>query len=314
VKKKTALIYGVTGQDGSYISKLLITKGYRVEGVSRGGDVGNLKKLKIINKIRINIIKKNNKNKLIKILKKNFNEIYFFAGNSSITESYLNLEDSIDSHFEPVKIILNFINNQKTKKTKLLFAGSSEIFGHCKGKIKENSLQNPKNPYGLSKSLTFSLIKFYREKFNLPVCTAIFFNHESSLRKEKYVIKKIIINLKRIQNNKIKYFYLGNINIKRDWGWAPEYVLGCYKMLQIKKQEDLIIATGKTISLKEIISYIFKKYNLNWKKYIKTSSKNFRKDEIMESYADISRLKKILKWKPVSDYKKILNRMYNNQL
>ena len=85
-------------------------------------------------------------------------------------------------------------------------------------------------------------------------------------------------------------------------------------MLQIKKQEDLIIATGKTTSLKEIISYIFKKYNLNWKKYIKTSSKNFRKDEIMESYADISRLKKILKWKPVSDYKKILNRMYNNQL
>ncbi|WP_099339991.1 GDP-mannose 4,6-dehydratase [Candidatus Fonsibacter ubiquis] len=314
MKKKTALIFGVTGQDGSYISKLLISKGYRVEGVSRGANVGNLKKLKIFNKIKINIIKKNNKNELIKVLKKNFNEIYFFAGNSSITESYINLEDSIDSHFEPIKIILNFINKQKTKKTKLLFAGSSEIFGHCKGKIRENSLQNPNNPYGLSKSLTFSLIKFYRERFNLPVCTAIFFNHESSLRKEKYVIKKIITNFKKIQNNKIKYFYLGNINIKRDWGWAPEYVFGCYKMLQIKKLEDLIIATGKTTSLKEIINYLFKKYKLNWKKYIKISSKNFRRNEIIESYADISRLKKILKWKPVFDYKKILDLMYKNHL
>jgi GDPmannose 4,6-dehydratase len=314
LKKKTALIYGVTGQDGSYISKLLISKGYRVEGVSRGGEVDNLKKLKIFNKIKVNIIKNNNKNKLIKILKKNFNEIYFFSGNSSVIESYINLENSIDSHFEPIKIILNFINNQKIKKTKLLFAGSSEMFGDCRGKIKENSLHNPKNPYGLSKSLTFSLIKFYREKFNLPVCTAIFFNHESSLRKEMYVIKKIIINLKRIQSNKIKYFYLGNINIKRDWGWAPEYVYGCYKMLQIKKLEDLIIATGKTVSLRKIINYIFNKHNLNWKKYVKISSKNLRKDEIMSSYADISKLKKILKWKPTSDYKKILNRMYNNQL
>jgi len=314
MKKKKALIYGITGQDGAYMSKLLIEKKYDVEGISRGGNFVNLKKLQILDKVKINIIKSYGKNKLTKILKKNFDEIYFFGGVSSIVESYKNIDDTIDSQFAPIKTILSFIHNQKIKKTKLLFAGSSEIFAPTQKKINERSTPNPQNPYGISKSITFELIKFYREKFSLPVCTAIFFNHESSLRKEKYVIKKIIINLKKIQNKKINYFKLGNINIKRDWGWAPEYMIGCYKMLQKKKVEDFVIATGHSVSLKKIIIYLFKKFNLDWKKHIKISSQNLRKNESIEIHADISKIKKILRWKPKFFYKDFLIKIYNNEI
>ena len=150
------------------------------------------------------------------------------------------------------------------------------MYGNYNGKkkIKENDIKQPESPYGLSKLISYEIIKSYRQMYNLPVCSAILFNHESPLRTERYVFKKIVNGVKKIRDNKIKKIYLGNINIKRDWGWAPEYMIGCNKILNSKKIDDYIIATGKTVSIKKIIQIAFSNYKLNWKKYVHVVKKN----------------------------------------
>ena len=313
--KKKALIFGITGQDGSYLSKILLKKKYIIYGVRRKINNKNLIKLNIKKKIKFVTIKKNNYKKLNTILNKNFNEIYFLGGQSSVINSFKKENETYHSQIDPIKYILDYIKNQKFKKSKFLYAGSSEIFGNQKKKkLNEDSLKIPQSPYGLSKLIGYEIIKSYREMFKLPVCTAILFNHESSLRKNNYVLKKISSKIKNINNNKKKKILLGNINIKRDWGWAPEYMQACYKILNSKKIDDYIIATGQTVSLKKIIKIIFKEKKLNMNKFVKITTKNKRKHEIFENYADISKIKKNINWRPASNYLKVINKLINNEI
>lgn len=299
--KKKALIFGITGQDGSYLANLLIEKNYLVHGVARKKNLTNLKKLKISHKIKVNILKKNSDiNQTNKILKKMFDEIYFCGGQSSVKDSFFNKEyETYESQVLPVQNILEFIRKSK-KKIKFLYCSSSEIFGNHKNhkKLKETDRKNPVSPYALAKLTGYEIVKSYREMFNLPVFSIILFNHESPLRPETYIIKKIVSGAEKIKNKKIKKLYLGNINIKRDWGWAPEYIQGFLKAMKSKSVNDYIIATGKTISLKDVIKIVFKNYKLNWKKYIGYNKKNLRKYDIKENYADISLIKQKLQWSP----------------
>lgn len=315
--KKKALIFGITGQDGSYLSSILLKKKYIVYGVRRKINNRNLIKLNIKKKIKFITIKKNNYKKLNSILNKNFNEIYFLGGQSSVINSFKKENETYHSQVDSIKYILEYIKNQKFKKSKFLYAGSSEMFGNQKKKkLNEDSLKIPQSPYGLSKLIGYEIIKSYREMFKLPVCTAILFNHESSLRKNNYVLKKISLKIKNINNNKNKNkkILLGNINIKRDWGWAPEYMQACYKILNSKKIDDYIIATGQTVSLKKIIKIIFKEKKLNMNKFIKITNKNKRKYEIFENYADIRKIKKNIKWRPGSNYLKVIHKLINNEI
>ena len=255
MKRKKALIFGITGQDGSYLAKYLIKKNYRVTGIFRRKNFVNIKKLNLLKKIKLKLVKKTNKIKIMKILKENFDEIYFVGCQSNVADSFNNENETYSSQIEPVKIILNHIMNQKTKKSKFLYAGSSEMYGNYNGKkkIKENDTKKPVSPYGFSKLIAYEIIKTYRQMYNLPVCTAILFNHESSLRTQKYVFKKLIENVKKINQKKIKKISFGNVKIKRDWGWAPEYMIGCNKIINSNKIDDYIIATGKTVSLEKLI-------------------------------------------------------------
>ncbi len=304
MKLKKALIFGVTGQDGSYLAKYLIKKNYLVTGIFRRKKFINLKKLDLLKKLELKLIKKENEVKIIKILKKNFDEIYFLGGQSSVIDSFKKRSETYFSQIKPVKIILNYILNQKKKKSKFLFAGSSEIYGNINGKkkINENNQKKPVSPYGLSKLIAYEIIKSYRQMYNLPICTAILFNHESPLRTEKYVFKKIINSVKKVKNNKVKKISLGNISIKRDWGWAPEYMIGCNKILNSKKIDDYIIATGKTVSIRKILHLSFKNYKLNWKKHIYVSKKKIRTFDIKQNYADIKKIKKNINWVPKLNY------------
>jgi GDPmannose 4,6-dehydratase len=313
--KKKALIFGITGQDGSYLSSILLKKGYAIYGVRRKINNKNLNKLNILNKIKFITIKNNNYKKLNFILNKNFDEIYFLGGQSSVVNSFKNEDDTYYSQIDPIKYILEYIKNQKLEKSKFLYAGSSEIFGNQKKKkLNENSLKSPQSPYGLSKLISFEIIKSYREMFKIPVCTAILFNHESSLRNNNYVLKKISLRIKNINNEKKSKILLGNINIKRDWGWAPEYMEACYKILNSVKIDDYIIATGQTVSLKKIIKIIFKEKTLDWKKFIKISNKIKRKYEIYENYADIRKIKKNINWRPASNYLKVIHNLIKNEI
>ena len=309
--KKKALIFGITGQDGAYLADLLLNKKYQVHGVSRGKNFVNLKKLNIFKKLKIHILKKNNDTKKMNIILKNmFDEIYFCGGQSSVQESFFKKEyETYESQILPIQIILEFIRKSK-KKIKFLYSSSSEIFGnYSKKKLRETDEKKPVSPYALAKLAGYEIVKSYREMFNLSVFSIIPFNHESPLRGDSYVIKKIVSGADKIKLGKINKIVLGNINIKRDWGWAPEYVQGFYKAMKSQTVNDYIIATGKTTSLKEIIKMVFKKKNLNWKKHIGYSKKNFRKYDIIENYADTSSIKKKLKWSPKFTIHQVINKI-----
>ena len=316
MKTKTALIFGVTGQDGSYLARYLIKKKYKVSGIYRRKTFINLKKLNLLKKIDLKLVKNIEKKNINKILENNYDEIYFLSGQSSVTLSFDKSVETYESQIEPIKVILDYITNQKNKKTKFLYASSAEIFGniHNKKKVNEKSKKKPISPYGLAKLIGYEIVKSYREMYKIPVCTAILFNHESSLRHNNFIFKKIINNLQKIKRNDQHKLMVGNIEIKRDWGWAPEYMEACYKILASKELTDYIIATEKTIKLKKVISLFFKNYGLNWKKYTILNKKYYRNFEIKENYADTKKIRKNLKWKPKFSYLDIIKKLINKEI
>jgi len=305
MKNKKILIMGITGQDGSYLAKLFLNKKFIVHGTSRqkGDWAKNVKYLNISNKIRVYQTDKKFNN-LNKILSNNYDYIFFLGGQSSVIRSYGKLEhETYDSQIIPLSIVLEFIRLQKKKKSKFMYSSSSEIFGcQKKTKLNEKSKKNPQSPYGLSKLIGYEIVKSYREMFNLPVFTIIFFNHESILRNKDFIFRKVINYLKRRDFS--KKMNLGNLNIIRDWGSSEEYMQIIYKIIKHKKIEDYVLATGHSSKLSEIIRLFFLKFNLNYKNYIKIDKKLFRKFDIRENYANIKKLRKIIKTYPK---KKFLN-------
>jgi len=301
--KKKILIIGITGQDGSYLAKLILNKKFIVHGTSRkkGDWAKNLKYLNISNKVKIYQADKKFNN-LNKILSNNYDYIFFLGGQSSVIKSYGKLEhETYDSQIIPISIILEFIRLQKTRKSKFMYSSSSEIFGYQKKiKLNEKSKKKPQSPYGLSKLIGYEIVKSYREMFNLPVFTIIFFNHESILRNKDFVFKKIIDYLKKKDFS--KKINLGNLNIIRDWGSSKEYMQILYRIIKNKKIEDYVIATGHSSKLSEVIRLFFLKFNLNYKDYIKIDKKLLRKFDIRENYANIKKLKKIIKTYPKKNF------------
>lgn len=309
--RKKALIFGITGQDGAILSSILLKKNYEVHGISRKKNFQNLDKLGIKEKIYKHLIKNNNEKKIVSLLRNDFEEVYFLGGQSSVKESFFLVEETYDSQIKPVKIILNYIFNQKKKRTKFLYAASSEIFGQKKNKkkITEDDPKDPISPYALSKLISYEIIREYRNTYNLPVCSAILFNHESYLRDKNYVLKKIADVVKDIRSNKKKKIKLGNINIKRDWGWSEDFMDACNLILSKNKIDDYIIATGKTTSLKKVLQISLKNEKKNWRNYIDIDKKLFREFDIRENYANISKVKKNLNWRPKHFIKDIIQKI-----
>ncbi|NMN67073.1 GDPmannose 4,6-dehydratase [Candidatus Pelagibacter ubique] len=314
--KKKALIFGITGQDGSYLAKYLVEKKYSVTGIYRRKKFVNLKKLDLLKKIKLQLLTKLDNKKINKILSQNFNEIYFLSGQSSVTKSFTKSLETYKSQIEPLKSILDFIVKQKKNKTKFLYAGSAEIFGNInkKKRINEESKKKPVSPYGLSKLIGYEIVKSYRRMYKIPVCTAHFFNHESSLRPKEFIFKKIINSLNEIKKNKKNRLKVGNIDIKRDWGWAPDYMEACYKIMNSNQITDYIVATKKTVQLKKIIQLFFKNYNLNWKEYTIVNKNFFRNFEIQENYANPEKIKKNIKWKAKNDYFNVIKKLINKEI
>jgi len=296
---KKAIIFGGSGQDGSYMCKLLLEKKYKIISVTRNLDKKlNHKKLKIkkgVLRKKINIYKKIEIEKLIN--NSRCDEIYFFGGQPSPLESYKKPYKTIISNVIPVYYILETIKNSK-KKIKFFNASSCEIFESSKNIKNEKSKMKPSSPYGLSKLITFYFTKFYREQYKLKCFSSIAFHHESILRKKNFLIPKIIDAAKKISNNKKKKLYLGNINNIKDWGWASEHVNLIYRIMQKNISGDFVIGTGKSVSIRYLLNLVFKTFNLNWKEFVVVNKKLIRARDINESRADISKIKFFLKWTP----------------
>ena len=317
-QKKRALIFGVSGQDGSYLSRFLVSKKNQVYGTTRNNNKRNLKNLislEIANKVKIFKCDIKNFYQVKKIIQKiKPHKIFYLCGQSSVTGSYTNPAESFKSNTLGLLNILETVK-ESNKKIKVFNAVSGQIYGNQKKNIyNEKSYIEPQSPYGVSKASSFWLTKIFREWYGVKCCSGILFNHESPLRSDEFVTKKIINNCKLIQKGKLKYLYMGDINIYRDWGWAPEYVEAMYLMLKQKNPKDLVIGSGKRHSLKNFIYEVLRLLKIP-RKHLKTNTKKFmRKNDIRSYRADPRLAKKILNWKAKTTFKKIIYKMVMKQL
>ena len=298
--KNIALICGISGQDGSWLAQLLLTKGYEVWGTSRdaqGSSFPNLVRLGIRDRVRVLSMAPEDFRSIFVALKQSKpNEVYFLAGQSSVGLSFEQPAETMQS------ITLGTLNileacRMVDSPIKLYHAGSSECFGDTGGvAANERTPFHPRSPYAVAKASAFWLVDNYREAYGLFTCSGILFNHESPLRPERFVTQKIISTVRRIANGSPEKLQLGRLDIARDWGWAPEYVEAMWLMLQQDYPDDYVIATGYTHSLESFVSIAFATFGLDWRKHVEQNPDLFRPTDLMVSSADPGKAKVKLGW------------------
>jgi GDPmannose 4,6-dehydratase len=307
-KTKTALVIGCNGQDGALICNSLLKKGYKVIGGSRNGkdNLDKLNQLGIAKEFEIKKADIKNSNEIENLISYCQPETIFnLAAQSSVGKS---INQPIDTIEGIVNGTLNLLEvSRKINYTgKIFFAGSCEMFGNTEIKADIHHKQNPMSPYGIAKQTSFNLVKLYREIHSLKCVTGVFFNHESHLRNESFVTQKIVKSAYEIKNNRQKKLKLGNIDIIRDWGWAPEYIEAVQLITNSPNLKDHIICSGVSNSLKIFIEKVFNAYGLNWHEHIEIDKNFLRQNEIKSSYGDPNPLYKDLGWKAKVDLDSII--------
>ena len=296
-----ALICGVGGQDGAYLSRLLLDKGYEVIGASRDAMAStffNLKRLDIRDKVVTTSMAITDFRSVIQTLDKyQPDEVYNLAGQSSVGLSFEQPVETMES------IAIGTLNMLEAirfygKPIRFYSAGSSECFGDT-GTVpaSEETPFRPRSPYAVAKATAHNLVANYREAYSLYACTGILFNHESPLRPERFVTQKIVRTAARIASGDKGKLEMGNINIQRDWGWAPEYVEAMWKMLQLDQPQDFVIATGRTVSLEFFIEHAFRFFGLDYKDHLVVNPNFFRPTDIHFGASDPSKASNLLDWR-----------------
>ena len=312
----TAIITGVTGQDGAYLSKFLLEKGYRVIGLVRSYRNFNnrgLKYLNIQNEVEIVGCDLTDLSQIVSIIKESEpSEIYNLAAQSSVSMSFKQPIGTIQFNISSVLNILEAIRILESD-TKFYQASSSEIFGSTELPIKESTIINPISPYGISKAAAHWITKNYREAYGIFGCCGILFNHESFLRSNNFFVKKVITEAIRIRNGTAFYLKVGNIDVKRDFGWAPKYVEAMYSMLQQSKPDDYIICSNISVSLRTIIEYTFNYLNIPMDKLI-IDEKLYRPTEIADIYGDNKKARQELNWSYELPFQEVLKMLIDEEL
>jgi len=310
---KKALICGVSGQDGAYLSRLLIGKGYDVYGTARDSQIAsfsNLIKLGIRDQIKFHSMALNDFRSVLQVLAYiQPDEIYNLAGQSSVGLSFDQPVETLESISVGTLNLLEAIRFMKCP-IRLYNAGSSECFGNTGGHpADEETPFRPRSPYAVAKSTAFWEIANYREAYNLYASTGILFNHESPLRPERFVTQKIVRSACRIANGASEKLKLGNIEIARDWGWAPEYVEAMWMILQQKNADDFVIATGETNKLEDFVAEVFRCLGLDWHDHVESDASLLRPSEIMVSRANPEKSARLLGWKATYRMKDVAGMM-----
>ncbi len=311
--KKRALICGVGGQDGGYLAQLLLNKGYEVFGTSRDIQIGrfsNLEVLGINSQVELHSMAVNDFRSVLHVIKKTQpDEIYNLTGQSSVALSFEQPVETLESITIGTLNLLEAIRFFE-RPTRFYNAGSSECFGDTNGEpANENTPFRPRSPYAVSKAAAFWEVANYREAYNLFCCSGILFNHESIFRPERFVTKKITSAAVRIAQGSKEKLVLGNLDIYRDWGWAPEYVEAMWLMLQQEIPDDYVIATGKTFSLSEFVNEAFQACGLNWHDHVESSALFCRPTDIKMGVANPSHAKESLGWVAKKDMKEVVRLM-----
>jgi GDPmannose 4,6-dehydratase len=331
---KTALIFGVNGQDGSYLAEFLISKGYIVHGSRRyksSEDIKNLNSIISHKNFYLHYADITDSSNVQSLIKKCMpDEVYNLAAQSHVHVSFFQPEytANVDAlgHLRIIDAVKNI-----NKKIKIYNASTSELFGENTEKPQtEKTFFNPVSPYAIAKQYAFEISKTYRNAYDMFICNGILFNHESPRRGLSFVTRKITSATAKIKYKKINHFYIGNLNAKRDWGYAKEYVEPMWKMLQMKKADDYIIATEKQYSVKQFIEECFKYIDIKikWsgkdkkevgkdnhgKILVKVDPYYHRPNEVSDLLGDSTKAKKILGWKPKTNLIQLVEIMMQHDL
>jgi len=313
IRARRALIFGVTGQDGSYLASSLLEKGYVVWGTSRVNSestLDNLRRLNLIGRLNLLTVEPTD----IESVQRAFSEaepdeVYYLSGQSSVAISFQRPAETLQSNAIGLLNVLE-AGRLSSRAVRIYNAGSSEIYGDTgKQEATESTPFNPCSPYGVAKLSAYWLVKHYRNAHQIYACTGILFNHESPLRPERFVTQKIIRAVKKISEGSMDRLTLGRTDIIRDWGWAPEYVEGMWAMLQLDEPVDLIIATGESHSLGEFISHAFAILGLDWQRYIVEDLSLSRPTDLIVSRANPSKALGILGWAPTVRMHRVIELM-----
>ena len=312
-KQKRALIIGVSGQDGAYLAKLLLEKGYEVHGTSRDHEVSsfaNLVKLGIRERVKVaSMVTSDFRSVLTALQRAEADEIYNLAGQTSVGMSFEYPVETFDS------ILIGTMNLLECLRllgypVKFYNAGSSEVFGNTKKPAAENTPYHPRSPYAAAKAAAHYAVTNYREAYGLFACTGILFNHESPLRPARFVTQKIVSTAVRIAKGSKETLRLGRLDIRRDWGWAPEYVEVMWRMLQQKKPDDYVVATGEEHSLQDFVAETFRGLGLDWRKHVVSDPSLFRPSDIERSCGNANKALRQLGWRPRITFQEVIKRLY----
>lgn len=310
---KKALIIGITGQDGAYLAKHLLAKGYRVTGSSRdvmASSFNNLNALGIRDQVQLISVSINDFRSVFNAIQScDPDEIYNLAGQTSVGLSFEQPVEAIESIAIGTLNILEVIR-LLGKSVRFYNAGSSECFGDTGSTpANEDTPFAPRSPYAVAKSTAKWLINSYRESYGLYACTGILFNHESPLRPERFVTQKIVVGASKIKAGLMQKIQLGNLDICRDWGWAPEYVEAMWLMMQQEEPRDFVIATGRMESLTYFVSKAFAYFDLDWQEHVEINPSFFRPNEIQYSVGNPERAIELLHWSKPTDIDGVIERM-----
>tara|TARA_B100000927_G_C16402377_1_gene443973 strand:- start:32 stop:1063 length:1032 start_codon:yes stop_codon:yes gene_type:complete len=319
---KKAFITGITGQDGYYLSKLLLDKGYEIHGIIRRSSSINTERIdefiadhKEDNKFRLyysDLLDSSSLNSLINNIQPD--EIYNLAAQSHVAVSFKNPIYTSQVGTLGSLSLLEAVRNSE-KEIKFYQASSSEMYGGgSETSLNENSIFDPKSPYAASKVFAHNVTKLYRESYGIFGVNGILFNHESPFRGETFVTRKITKAVGRIHLGIQTKLTLGNLDASRDWGFAGDYVEGMWLMMQHNQPDDWVLATGETYKVKDFAKLAFSEVGLDWTKYVDTSEKYFRPNEVDYLLGDYSKAKKELNWSPKTSFKDLVKIMVEHDI
>ena len=317
---KTAIITGITGQDGAYLSKYLLEKDYRVVGITRNLQSGNLNGLNFlgiendVELVEANVFDLSN---ILRLLEKyNPEEFYNLAAQSSVGLSFEQPIGTLEYNIISVANILESIRIIN-KNIKFYQSSSSEMYGNVDKNIlpiDENFIIHPASPYAISKAAAHWISINYREAYKLFVSSGILFNHESVLRRQNFVTKKIISSALKIKKNELAVLKVGNTSIMRDWGYAPEYVKVIWQMLNVDIPGDYVICTGEAHTLKDFINKVFINLNLDPEKHVQHDDKLYRPVELEIIYGTSNKAKSILNWNYTLTFDDLINNLIQDEI
>ncbi|MBF2085623.1 GDP-mannose 4,6-dehydratase [Thermoleptolyngbya sp. C42_A2020_037] len=310
---KTALICGISGQDGAYLARFLLEKGYEVHGTSRDAQVSsfkNLDRLGIRDRLVLHSMALNDFRSVLQVIHRvKPDEIYNLAGQTSVGLSF---EQPVETMESITLGTLNLLEAIRFVNAPIKFynAGSSECFGNTGDRTAdETTAFSPRSPYAIAKAAAHWQVANYREAYNLFACSGILFNHESPLRPRRFVTQKVVTTAIEISKGRAERLYLGDISIRRDWGWAAEYVEAMYLMLQAPQPEDYVIATGETHCLENFVTEVFSYVGLDWTAYVEVDKSLFRPSEIAVNRGSPQKAHEKLGWRAQKKMKDVARGM-----